>query len=105
MKKPCLQVPLLLLFAGIIFSGKQLVINAETSAVGGVGVEIQDAQGNPLKGYALDDCTEFYGDKIDHTVAWKGNSEVSPLAGKPIRLRFAIHDADLYSFRFAEDEK
>ena len=32
--------------------------------------------------------------------AWKNGSDVSKLAGKPIRLRFVMQDADLYSIRF-----
>ena len=86
--------------------GQQVVdvLRADVAA-GGVRVEIQDVDGNPLEGYALGDCTEFYGDTIAHTMEWKGGSDVSALAGKPVRLRFALHDADLYSLRFVADEK
>jgi hypothetical protein len=34
--------------------------------------------------------------------AWKNGSHVGPLAGKPVRLRFDIHDADVYSYQFAK---
>ncbi len=88
----------------IVFSGKSLVINAETSAAGGVGVEIQGVDGKPLDGYRLKDCIEFYGDKIAHTVKWKGGSDLSSLAGKPVRLRLRISDADFYSFRFVPEQ-
>jgi hypothetical protein len=33
-------------------------------------------------------------------VTWKQGSDVSTLAGKPIRLRLALRDADLYAFGF-----
>jgi len=36
-------------------------------------------------------------------VSWKGGTDVSGLAGKPVRLRVRLKDADLYSFRFSED--
>ena len=87
----------------IVFSGRSLVINADTSAAGGVRVEIQGADGKPVEGYRLEDCTEFYGDKIAHTVKWKGGSDLGSLAGKPVRLRMRISDADLYSFRFVAE--
>jgi hypothetical protein len=33
-------------------------------------------------------------------VTWKSGRDVSGLAGRPVRLRFAMQDADLYSVRF-----
>ncbi len=86
----------------LTFDGKRLSLNYETSAVGSVRVELQDEAGQALPGYALDDCPEIYGSEIEHTVAWKGGSDVSALAGKPVRLRFATVDADVYSMRFGE---
>ena len=38
-------------------------------------------------------------------VPWTGRSNVGELAGKPIRLCFVMHDADLYSLRFAAYEE
>ena len=68
---------------------------------GSVRVEIQDTDGNPLKGYTLDDCPEIYGDAIRYTVRWKQTGgDVRPLSGKPVRLRFVLKDADLYAFGF-----
>jgi hypothetical protein len=32
--------------------------------------------------------------------SWKSGTDVSQLAGKPVRLRFELKDADLYSFQF-----
>ena len=33
---------------------------------------------------------------------WKGDPDLSALAGKPVRLRFVLKECDLYSYRFAE---
>lgn len=82
------------------FAGKRLRLNFATSAAGSVRVEVQDAQGNPLPGYALSDCPPLYGDELDTVAAWKSGSDLSALAGKPIRLRFVLQDADLYALRF-----
>jgi hypothetical protein len=83
------------------FGGTRLEVNFATSAAGGVRVEIQDAAGRPLPGYALSDCVELIGDRVDHAVNWKSGADVARLAAQPVRLRFALKDADLYALRFA----
>ena len=83
----------------LVFDGKELVINYSTSAPGGVQVEIQDADGKPIPGFALDDCPVIYGDEIERMVKWNAGSDISSLAGKPVRLRFELTDADLYSIQ------
>ncbi len=82
------------------FTGAKLSLNYATSAVGGLFVEIQTPDGKPIEGFALADCLEMIGDRIDHTVNWKKGSDVNPLAGKPVRLQFVMKDADLYSMQF-----
>ena len=83
-----------------IFDGNKLTMNFETSAAGSVRVEIQNINGQPVAGYTLRDCPAIFGDAIDYTIHWKKGVDVSPLAGKPVRLRFVLSDADLYSIRF-----
>ena len=41
-------------------------------------------------------------DQIARTVWWRGGSDGSALAGKPIRLRFVMRDADLFSIQFVD---
>lgn len=82
------------------FEGRHLVINYSTSAAGSVRVELQDADGRPLDGFRLQDCPEIYGDAIAQTVHWSSGPDLSSLIGEPIRLRFVLRDADLYSLRF-----
>jgi hypothetical protein len=84
------------------FAGSRLTINYASSAAGGLRVEIQDTAGQPIEGYGADDCIEIIGDEIARVATWKNGSDLSPLAGRPIRLRFAISDADLYSIQFVE---
>lgn len=84
----------------LTFSGKELAINYSTSGAGGVRVELQDAAGKPVPGFALDDCPVRYGDDIEWAVRWNDGSDVSSLAGKPVRIKFEVDDADLYSIRF-----
>ncbi len=84
----------------LTFAGNELILNYSTSAAGGIRVEIQDQDGKPIPAYSLAESLEIVGDQIERKVAWKGGSNVGKLAGKPIRLRFAMKDADLYSIRF-----
>ena len=84
----------------LVFEGRELAMNFSTSAVGSVQVEIRDAAGNPIPGFALADCLAIYGDAIEQTVKWQAGSDVSALAGQVVRLRFVMKDADLYAIRF-----
>lgn len=84
------------------FTGKRLTMNYATSAAGNMQVEIQTADGSSIPGFSLTDAPEAFGDKIDAAYAWKNGADVSSLAGKPVRLRFVLRDADVYSYRFAE---
>ena len=84
----------------ITFTGKKLTLNFATSAAGGVKVEIQDPKGKALPGFTLSDCEEHFGDTLERSVVWKNGTDVSSLAGKSVRLRFALKDADLYSIKF-----
>lgn len=82
------------------FSGKELVVNYSTSAGGSLRMELQDAQGKALPGFALVDCPDIVGDSIEQTVAWKKGADVSSLAGHHVRLRCVLQDADLFALQF-----
>jgi hypothetical protein len=84
----------------LTFEGGELVVNYASSVAGSLRVEIQDAEGHPIDGYGLDETIPIYGDEIDRVVAWEKGSDVGALSGKPVRLRFAMKDADLFSLRF-----
>ncbi len=82
------------------FSGSKLTMNFATSAAGSLRVEVQDLGGQPVPGYSLADCPDHFGDTVDRVVTWKKGSDLSDLAGRPVKLRFVLKDADLYSFQF-----
>ncbi len=84
----------------LTFAGSQLFVNYATSAAGSLRVELQTADGQPIEGFTLDDSPEHYGDSVSQTIHWTDTPDVGPLAGKPIRVRFVLNDADLYSFQF-----
>jgi len=84
----------------LTFSGKELVLNFSTSAAGHIRVELQDSAGHPIPGFSLDESDEIFGDTLERVVTWRNQSDVSALAGRPIRLRVAMRDADIYSLIF-----
>ncbi len=85
----------------ISFGGKNLRLNFTTKKKGSIRVEIQDGKsGKPIPGYALKDCMPIKGDALEQIVSWRGGKNVQHLAGRSVRLRFVLRDADLYSFRF-----
>jgi len=86
----------------ITFSGRTLVVNYATSAAGSLRVELQDANGQPLPGFSLKDSLELFGDSVRQTITWDSNPDLKRLAGTPVRLRFVMKDADLYSYQFQE---
>jgi hypothetical protein len=84
----------------ISFKGKQLRLNIDTGAMGTAFVELRDADGKPIPGFTIGDCEEIAGNYIDQNVYWKGNKDVSSLAGKPIKLYFKLSRAKLFAFQF-----
>lgn len=84
------------------FTGRRLLLNLSTSAAGSVRVEVQGPEGQALPGFGLTDCVEVIGDDLARAVQWRGGQDLGSLAGQPVRLRFALADADLFSYRFAD---
>ena len=84
----------------LVFSGDSLELNLSTSAAGSVRVEIQDDTGKAVPGFALSDCPELIGDSLARDVHWSDGKTLQQVAGRPVRLRFVLKDADLFSFRF-----
>lgn len=82
------------------FEGTALTLNLATAAAGSVRVELQTRNGKPIDGHSFSDCDVTYGDALSKTVRWNGEADISDLAGRPIRLRIQLKDADLYSLKF-----
>ena len=92
-----LQTPLL------TFRGNRLRLNIDTGAMGTAFVELRDADGQPIPGFTLADCEEIGGNFIDQLVYWKGNPDVSSLAGREIRLHVRLKRGKLYAFQFRQE--
>jgi hypothetical protein len=85
----------------LTFQGSKLDLNMDASALGEIRVEIQGQDGKALKGFAFADSDALGLNDLSKTATWrKGSSDVSTLAGKPVRLAFRLRAAKLYAFQF-----
>jgi hypothetical protein len=80
------------------FTGDRLLVNFATSAGGSVRIELQDVNGKPLPGRALQDSQVLYGDHVEYVAA----TGLQNLSTQPVRMRIEVKDSDVYSFRFAQ---
>ena len=81
-----------------IYPGLPLSVNFSTSAAGGFKVEVLGQ-----KGAVLASSADTIGDAIDRPIVWT-SGDLARWKGRPVRLRFTLKDADLYSFRFGEPQ-
>ena len=81
----------------VVFTGSHLFVNAD-ARFGTLAVEVLDENGKPFAGYSADDCTMLVReDTTKRAVTWKGG-DLARFAGKPVRFRFKLRVASLYSF-------
>ena len=87
----------------IRFSGPQLRLNADCSAVGQIWVEIRDERNLPIWGYTFPECIPVDGNRVAALVRWKERRSVAELAGRPVRLYFKLRACRLYAFQFTSN--
>lgn len=83
----------------IVFEEGALRINAKARFHANVTVEVLDEREQPIRGYSAADCAPCREDSVDQLVTWKDNSDLNRLAGRPVKLRFDLVNARLYSYR------
>jgi hypothetical protein len=84
----------------LTFAGNRLVLNINTSAMGACRVGILDSNGDAIGGFGVETCDEIHGNYVRKTVSWEVNADVSSLAGRTVRLHFAMRAAKLFAFQF-----
>lgn len=86
----------------ITFAGKRLELNFDGGAGGTVCVEFLDENDKPIEGYSGAAAEPLFGNSVRLPVRWGDRTDVSSLAGKPIKIRFRMRDCKLYAFQFVE---
>ena len=81
--------------------GNHLAINARTAPGGSVRIELLDAEGIPVEGYAGKRAAVFEGDEANHRLAW-GSARNTVLPTHPVRLRITMRKADVFAL-YASD--
>lgn len=77
------------------FEGDELEINFSSSAFGDIVITVCDENGDEIDGYK---SIQIFGDSVDRKVDFE--KKLKDLNGKPVRLKIALRDCDLYSFKF-----
>jgi len=86
------------------FSGSKLCMNMRVAGAGPgeLKVEILDPAHFPVSGHTFEDADPLAKTGLDNVVTWNGNPDISRLAGRPVKLRFYLRNAKLFSFWFAD---
>ncbi len=79
------------------FSGQHLFVNA-AAPQGELRVEVLDAQGKVIAPFTKENCVPLAADQTQAEVKWRGVTDLSKLAGQPVRLRFHLRNGSLYAF-------
>jgi hypothetical protein len=83
-----------------VYGGNRLELNYAASAAGSIRAELQDENGRALPGFGLDDCVPLFGNTVGRTARFRSGVSPGNVSGKPVRLKFELKDADLFSFTF-----
>jgi len=84
------------------FNARYLFVNADVDQ-GELRAEVLDADGQVVAPFTRENCIPVKDDSTLAQVRWQGADDLSPLAGKPVRLRFHLTRGSLYAFWVSAD--
>ena len=85
------------------FTGKHLFVNADAEG-GELTVEVLDVQSTLITPFTRQDCVPVSADSTVQMVRWQDRVDLSSVAGRPVRFRFRLRNAGLYSFWVSPDQ-
>ena len=74
-----------------------LSINRKADHHARIMTEILDEQDRSIPGFTQDKCQPLMDDRGKHAVRWRDKTHLGELAERPIRLRFHLVNAQLFS--------
>ena len=90
------------------YLGGDVELNADASKGGRVEVEVLDFAGRVIEGFERTSRVPLQGDDLRHPLRWKTAAgektladAMSPDGTRSLRLRFYLHNAEIYSLRYA----
>jgi len=81
----------------VTFRGKFLFVDANCPQ-GELRVEVLDETGQPIQPFTREAGKPLKLDSTRQMVEWQGGSDLSKLAGQPVRFRFHLRQGELYAF-------
>ena len=79
-----------------VFLGDAIELNADATG-GSIEFEALDPDGKTIEGFARDRCVPVASDNVHHHLSWQGHKDLHLLQARPIRLRFYLKNAKLFS--------
>ena len=84
----------------IIPKAGDLRLNVRTTAHTAIRVQVLDGEtAQPIPGYTFDEAEPISGDHLFAAPRWRDQPDVSGLIDRPIRLEFAMREAELFAIR------
>lgn len=85
-------------------AGSRMLVNnvPDRRNDGWLRVEIQDVSGDPIEGFANEDCRPITEEGLRNSVVWTGGRSLAELVGREVRVCIHQWENVLYAFRFAE---
>ena len=80
--------------------GGDLVINAGCGQDGSIKAAVVDEERRPIPGLGTEDCLPVSSDGVSQKITWKSDKK---LPKGMVSLYFFIRDAELFTFRIAEE--
>jgi hypothetical protein len=87
----------------VTFNGSHLFVNISCPD-GELLVEVLDKKGKVIEPFSKENCQPVTADSTIRHVKWKGNDELTALAGQKVRFRFTLQNGHLYSFWVSPDK-
>lgn len=87
----------------VVFNGRHLFVNANARD-GGVVVEVLGQDGSVISAFERQNCVPLRVDTTCQRVLWKRTGDLARLKGQPVRFRFHVRNAQLFSFWVSPNE-
>lgn len=87
----------------VTFSGRHLFVNANARK-GELSVEVLRPDGTALGAFGRENCVPLRVDSTCQQVSWTGTKDLARLSNHPVRFRFHLRQAQLFSFWVSPNE-
>ena len=85
-------------------TGDRLLLNVDVADGGNTKVEVLHEDMQRIEGFELSSSVPLQGRSIEQTVGWTTKAKWNELAGRKVRLRIQLRNADLYALWTAKEE-